>query len=112
MHRVSRALLRALLVILASVSLAVTPGFVAAQSPSSGEQTANEAKQSSSGVDQPSNNGGTSASETAKPAAPGAGQVGDRLHDSAKGFGEAIVDGFKYVGRTIAGFFNGEKPKK
>jgi len=35
--------------------------------------------------------------------------VGDELHDRAKGFGEALLDGVKFVGRTVANFFTGEK---
>ena len=38
-----------------------------------------------------------------------AGEVGDRLHDSAKGFGEALLGGIKYAGRTVINFFNDDK---
>ena len=41
------------------------------------------------------------AGEEAKP-------VGDRLHDSAKSFGQSLWDGMKYAGRTVVNFFTGE----
>ena len=34
--------------------------------------------------------------------------MGDRLHDSAKGFGESIYDGMKHVGKTLKNFFTGD----
>jgi hypothetical protein len=38
--------------------------------------------------------------------------VGDRLHDGAKAFGEALLGGIKYVGRTIIGFFEDDRSRK
>ena len=40
-----------------------------------------------------------------------AGDVGDRLHDSAKSFGEALLGGIKYAGRTVINFFNDDKSR-
>jgi hypothetical protein len=34
--------------------------------------------------------------------------TGDRLHDSAKGFGEALLNGAKSVGRSLERFFTGK----
>ena len=33
--------------------------------------------------------------------------VGTRLHDGAKGFGEGLLDGIKFVGRTVISPFTG-----
>jgi hypothetical protein len=41
-----------------------------------------------------------------------AGEVGDRLHDSAKGFGEALLDSIKYAGNKVVNFFSDDKSKK
>jgi hypothetical protein len=92
------------LVVLASASLALSPGFAAAQSQGGSGPTSSESK--------PAGNGGTAA--TRKPATgtssskakPSAGDVADRLHDSAKGFGEAILGGIKYAGRKVIDFFD------
>ena len=95
---------RAGVVILASVSLAVAPALVAAQSQTGSGQTSSESKPSdqsgATGAQQPA---GVPASQSPPQTA---GQVGDRLHDSAKGFGEAILDGIKYAGRKVINFFN------
>jgi hypothetical protein len=36
-----------------------------------------------------------------------AGDVGARLHDSAKAFGEALLEGVRFAGRTVLRFFAG-----
>ena len=99
-----RAMARTGLVMLASASLAAAPGFVAAQSQGESGQTGTESKPAD-------RSGGTASpkppSESPnRPAPQSAGEVGDRLHDSAKGFGEAILGGIKYAGRKVINFFN------
>jgi hypothetical protein len=95
-----RRICRESVVVLASAALAFAPGLAAAQS-QTGSGQVNEAKQTDPGsVESPKNAGKA-----------GAGAVGDRLHDSAKNFGEALFDGIKYAGRSVIGFFNGDKPK-
>jgi hypothetical protein len=91
-------------VVLASSSLALAPGFAAAQSQGGSGQTSSESKpagKSGSEANQKPANG--TGSRTAQQSA---GDVGDRLHDSAKGFGEAILGGIKYAGRKVINFFN------
>jgi hypothetical protein len=39
------------------------------------------------------------------------GDVGTRLHDDAKGFGESLLDGVKFVGRTVISPFTGTTGK-
>ena len=99
-------------VIAACVSLAGAPTFARAQSPKtsdpvSGQGTVTEssppattAPTEQSGTNGPSSSAGESGA-----------QVGDRIHDSAKSFGEALLGGVKYVGHTIIGFFTGDKSK-
>jgi len=99
MRRIWRESVRAGVVVLASASLALAPGLAAAQSQTgSGQQTGQA--------------GTESAKNDAKSAKQGAGSVADQLHDSAKNFGEALLGGIKYAGRTVIGFFNGDKPKQ
>lgn len=90
-------------VILASALLAVAPGFAAAQPQTGSAQTSSESKP----ADQSAASAGQQpAGESSRPAPQSAGEVGDRLHDSAKGFGEAILGGIKYAGRKVINFFN------
>ena len=94
---------RVALVMLATVTLAGAPGFAVAQSQNSSY---------------PVSNGAKATTETAEKTASttGSGQesrdVGDRLHDSAKGFGEALLGGIKHAGRKVVDFFSDEKPPK
>jgi hypothetical protein len=105
MRRIWRESVRAGVVVLASASLALAPGLAAAQSQSGSGQVSNDAK--------PAGQAGTeSAKDDTKSAKQGAGNVGDQLHDSAKNFGEALLGGIKYAGRTVIGFFTGDKPKQ
>jgi hypothetical protein len=95
---------RAFVAVLMGVALASAPAWVAAQSPSGSEQVGSGNQPAS-----PS----PAPAETSKPApsapksTPSAGEVGSRLHDSAKGFGEAILGGIKYAGRKVTNFFGG-----
>jgi hypothetical protein len=107
MRRTWRPSVRMGLVVLASASLALAPGLGAAQSHSGSDQVSNGAQQTGQGATETARNSG----QTGGRSGPGAGDVGDRLHDSAKGFGEAILGGIKYAGRTVIGFFTGDKPK-
>ena len=107
MRRTRRGAQRAYLVALVGVALVFAPPWVAAQSPSGSEQVGN-GEQPVGAAPAPA--------DTSKPApkspAPSAGEVGNRLHDSAKGFGEAILGGIKYAGRKVVGFFGGgDKPE-
>ena len=63
--------------------------------------------QQSQGSAETAKNGATTPKASAR-----SGDVGDRLHDSAKGFGVAILDGIKYAGRKVIGFFNDDGKKK
>jgi hypothetical protein len=66
-------------------------------------------KDTAKGIGDTVSDSATKVGERAKQAEPDAKAVGSELHDRAKGFGEAILDGFKFVGRTVANFFTGEK---
>jgi hypothetical protein len=94
--------------------LAVGAGSVAAQSASqSADEQAAGAKKTGQGVEDTAKGGGrttkagaTEAGQRGKSAAPDAkAVVGDNLHDSAKRFGEAILGGIKFAGRTVIRFF-------
>ena len=94
---------RACVTVLVGIALTSTPAWVAAQSPSGSEQVGSGTQPAT-----PS----PAPADTSKPApksTPSAGEVGSRLHDSAKGFGEAILGGIKYAGRKVVGFFGGDK---
>ena len=105
MRRIWRECVRAGVVVLASASLALAPGLAAAQSQSGSGQVSNDAKQTGQA-------GAETAKNDAKSPKQGAGNVADQLHDSAKNFGEALLGGIKYAGRTVIGFFSGDKPKQ
>ena len=104
MRRVWRESVRASVVVLASAALVLAPGLAAAQSQNGSDQVSEGAKQTGQG----SGDASKSAGKTAQ----SAGDVGDRLHDSAKNFGEALLGGIKYAGRTVINFFSDDKPKK
>jgi hypothetical protein len=101
MRRNWRRAQRTFVAVLVGVSLAAAPAWVAAQSPSGSEQVG--------GGGQPASPSPAPAdpSKPAQKSTPSAGEVGNRLHDSAKGFGEAILGGIKYAGRKVVGFFGG-----
>jgi hypothetical protein len=86
------------MVILASAALAAGPGVARAQSQSGSDPVSSGSKSPSQGT-----------TEAPKSAGKTAGEVGDRLHDSAKGFGEALLGGIKYAGRTVIDFFTDDK---
>ena len=104
MRRILRQGVRTSAVLLASAALALTPGLVAAQSQNGSDQVSDGTKQTGQGTAETSKRAGNSGQS--------AGDVGDRLHDSAKNFGEALLGGIKYAGRTVIDFFNDDKPKK
>jgi hypothetical protein len=98
-------LLVMLLVMVVGAMLAAAPGLALAQS-QTGSERVEGAKR-----------GGEGTAETAGAKTPGtSGQatqdVGDRLHDSAKNFGEALLGGIKHAGRTVIDFFNDDKSGK
>ena len=111
MRRMCREGLRMGVVIAACVSLAGAPTFARAQAPKApapvtGSGTATESAPSATApTEQPEKSGArASAGESAA-------QVGDRIHDTARSFGEALLDGVKYVKHTVTGFFTGDKSK-
>jgi len=71
----------ALAAVVASAMLVLGPGFAGAQSPSGSDPASGDPKASTQ-----------STIEAPKSQPKTAGEVGDRLHDSAKGFGEALLD--------------------
>jgi hypothetical protein len=77
-------------------------GVAGAQSQSGSDQVSSDAKSSTS----------QSPVEAPKSQPKTAGEVGDRLHDSAKGFGEALLDSIKYAGNKVVNFFGDDKSKK
>jgi hypothetical protein len=87
--------------LLVSALLAAAPGVGGAQSSGGSDQPSSEAMPPSPG-----------AAETPKPPAKSGAEVADRLHESAKGFGEALLDGIKYAGSKVIGFFTDDKTKK
>jgi hypothetical protein len=106
-HRERGDVAATLAVIVTSAMLAAAPGVAGAQS-----QTGT---QSQSGSDQPSadaRSSSQSAPETPKSQPKTAAEVGDRLHDNAKGFGEALLDSIKYAGNKVVNFFSDDKSKK
>jgi hypothetical protein len=104
MRRILRQGVRVSAVVLASAALALAPGLAAAQSQGGSDQVSDGAKQTGQAA--------TGTSKSPGKTGQSAGDVGDRLHDSAKNFGEALLGGIKYTGRTVINFFNDDKPKK
>lgn len=91
-----------LVALVTSAMLAAGPGVAGAQSQNGSEQVSSDAKSSTS----------QSPAEAPKSQPKTAGEVGDRLHDSAKGFGEALLDSIKYAGNKVVNFFSDDKSKK
>ena len=87
--------------VVTSAMLGLGPGFAGAQSPSESAPASGDPKASTQ-----------STIEAPKSQPKTAGEVGDRLHDSAKGFGEALLDGIKYAGNKVVNFFSDDKSKK
>ena len=112
MRRIWRERVRAGVVVVVSALLALAPGLVTAQSQGGSDEVSNGSKQAGSTAAEPAKSGGQTEQGTGGRSGQGAGDVGNRLHDSAKGFGEAILGGIKYAGRTVIGFFSGDKPKE
>jgi hypothetical protein len=99
-------------VILVGVALAMAPGLAPAQSQNGSGSMSDGSGQVSDGT-QPAGQGtpkpDQSTGKTPGKTGQSAGDVGDRLHDSAKSFGEALLGGIKYAGRTVINFFNDDK---
>ena len=91
-----------LVALVTSAALAAGPGVAGAQSQSGSDPASSDAKPSAS----------QSPAEAAKSQPKTAEAVGDRLHDSAKSFGEALLDGIKYAGSKVVNFFSDDKSKK
>jgi len=85
-----------------SAMLAAGSGVAGAQSQSGSDQMSSDTKASTS----------QSPAEAPKSQPKTAGEVGDRLHDSAKGFGEALLDSIKFAGNKVVNFFSDDKSKK
>jgi hypothetical protein len=85
-----------------SAMLAAGPGVAGAQSQGGSDQASSDAKSPTS----------QSPVEAPKSQPKTAGEVGDRLHDSAKGLGEALLDSIKYAGNKVVNFFSDDKSKK
>lgn len=109
MRRVWRDSVRVAVMALVSASLAWVPALTVAQSQSGSDQVSNGAGQTTADT---AKNGGKGTGEAGGGSGPGSKEVGDRLHDSAKSFGDALLGGIKYAGRTVIGFFTGDKPKE
>jgi hypothetical protein len=89
-------------VVLMSAALVLAPGLATAQSQ-------NGSGQVSDGTPQAGQGSAKTDKSASKKTGQSAGDVGDRLHDSAKSFGEALLGGIKYAGRTVINFFNDDK---
>jgi hypothetical protein len=97
MHRIRRAIGGTVVV----ATLALLPGAGDAAPATTSGQVASDSggdRSASAPVSKPAN-------RRSERAAPGADAVGKRLHQSAKAFGDALLDGAKFVGRTIANAF-------
>ena len=105
MRRVVSQATRVSGVILVGVALAMAPGLAPAQSQNGSGQVSDGTQPAGQGNAKPDQSAGKPAGKTGQ----SAGDVGDRLHDSAKSFGEALLGGIKYAGRTVINFFNDDK---
>ena len=85
-----------------SAMLVAGSAVAGAQSQSGSDQVSSDAKSSTS----------QSPVEAPKSQPKTAGEVGDRLHDGAKGFGEALLDSIKNAGNKVVNFFSDDKSKK
>lgn len=102
MRRTWRNRVGASVAVLASAVLVLSPGLAGAQSGTGSDQSTTATR---------TNQGSASASSEAGKTTPSAGDVGQRLHDSAKSFGEALLGGIKYAGNKVISFFHDDKPK-
>jgi hypothetical protein len=107
MRRVWRDMGQALIVIVVSAVLALTPAAVGAQAQSSSDPASG---QSAPSVQSESP---TTPAQPGTPSRPAqsADEVGTKLRDSAKSFGEAILGGIKFAGRKVITFFSDDKSK-
>jgi hypothetical protein len=102
-------------VALGALLLAALPGAALAQASQGADQVVQGAKKIGKGVEETAKGVGKTVTDGAKEVgerAKAAGQetkpAGDRLHDSAKAFGEALWDGMKSAGRARERFFTGK----
>ena len=93
-----------------NVTIGTRNGSVAAFefSVSGAKKTGQGVEDTAKGVGHTAKAGAAEVGQRAKHAAPDAKAVGDNLHDSAKRFGESILGGMKFAGRTIQRFFTGQ----
>ncbi len=114
MTRRRRAIVVRLLV---ATGLALAPPLACAAASGSGpDQVTEGAKQTGKGIEETAKGVGKTAKEGASAvgqraarAGEGADAVGSRLHSSAKQFGDALLDGVKFAGRTVIRFFTGSR---
>jgi hypothetical protein len=111
MRRIRREVMRTAVAVAASAWLALVPTFTGAQSQGAADPPRSENAQTGQGELEATTNVRPTGSGADDGTGQTAAEVGDRLHDSAKSFGEAILGGIKYAGRTVIGFFTGDKSK-
>lgn len=105
MRRIVREATRVTGVILMGAAFAMAPGLAPAQSRNGSGPVSDGTQPAGQGTVKPDQSAGKTAGKTGQ----SAGDVGDRLHDSAKSFGEALLGGIKYAGRTVINFFSDDK---
>jgi hypothetical protein len=101
--------------VVVALGCALAVGAWAADPKQGTDRVVDGAKKIGQGVEQTAKGIGKTVAEGAKEAGDrlkSAGEqgkpVGDRLHDSARAFGEALWGGVRYVGRTVYDFFAGK----
>ena len=106
---------RALGLVVATALLAGLPTSAAAQASKGADQVVEGAKKIGKGVEETAKGIGKTVTEGAKEVGQRATEAGkeskpavDRMHASAKGFGESLWDGMKSAGRSIRRFFTGK----
>jgi hypothetical protein len=104
----------ALASVLIALVVAALPAAGGAQAAKGANEVVDGAKKIGKGVEETAKGIGKAVSEGAKEVGHRAAAAGketkpalDRMHDSAKGFGESIWAGMKTAGRSIKRFFTG-----
>ena len=107
---------RTLALIVTALVLAALPVAALAQASKGAGEVVEGAKKIGKGVEETAKGIGKTVSEGAKDIGHKAAEAGketkpavDKMHDSAKGFGEALLGGIKYAGRTVINFFSDDK---
>ena len=105
---------RTLALIVTTLVLAALPAAALAQASKGAGEVVDGAKKIGKGVEETAKGIGKTVSEGAKDIGHKAAEAGketkpavDKMHDSAKGFGESIWAGMKSAGRSIKRFFTG-----